>query len=521
MTATNLLARLLSCAVLLFAFGLAVYRAKVLTITHDEALTYEWFLDQGVSHVLNYNPANHVLQTLLAKPIVKIFGVSEFNLRLPSLIGAAIYFVATFFLCRTLFCDGAGLLFSVTMLSLNPLIMDYMAAARGYGLGLAGLSVAMYILARLVERGKFDREDKEWRWGCGIASVSLALSVAAHLTNIVPAVCLAIVFSLVAMGGFSAPYKIGKSEVRSFAQYFILPGTAVAFCILWPFLIQWRLAPANTPLDKASDAMRDVFNASLLYKWTDDVINDLGAVPSTAGTWQARMTDLGEFIILPLLLCLVLIGLVLAFRNQSDTRKSQNARCQIFAGAAVMSVVLIFILHITTKVNYPYSRYCLFLIPLFTIGAMLAAREISARFPWSLLKGVGLLIALMIVSDYVLSLNTKFFRASAYDVISRELYRAIERDAHSRGLTNVRVGGTWWYEPEINFYRRRFNAEWMKPYDVKDRSYFWESPDSLAPGDYDYFVFVPPSDPGLTGTLVKTIFHNDRTRVTIIALTKP
>jgi len=49
---------------LIFVFGLAVYRAKTQPIAHDEALEYEWFLDASVSHVLNYNPANHVLFTL-------------------------------------------------------------------------------------------------------------------------------------------------------------------------------------------------------------------------------------------------------------------------------------------------------------------------------------------------------------------------------------------------------------------------------------------------------------------------
>jgi hypothetical protein len=40
-----LLARLVCGAILVFAFGVAVYRAKVQPIAHDEALTYEWFLD--------------------------------------------------------------------------------------------------------------------------------------------------------------------------------------------------------------------------------------------------------------------------------------------------------------------------------------------------------------------------------------------------------------------------------------------------------------------------------------------
>jgi hypothetical protein len=79
------------------------------------------------------------------------------------------------------------------------------------------------------------------------------------------------------------------------------------------------------------------------------------------------------------------------------------------------------------------------------------------------------------------------------------------------------VGGTWWYEPEVNFYRRRYKSEWMRPYDVKDRSYFWESPNSLAPADYNYYVFTPANDPGLSGPQVKTIFRDADIGVTVIA----
>src|SRR5258708_9152523 len=39
-------------------------------------------------------------------------------------------------------------------------------------------------------RSEFDPDDKGWRWGCAMASVLLALSVAASLTNVVPAACL-------------------------------------------------------------------------------------------------------------------------------------------------------------------------------------------------------------------------------------------------------------------------------------------------------------------------------------------
>ena len=116
-----------------------------------------------------------------------------------------------------------------------------------------------------------------------------------------------------------------------------------------------------------------------------------------------------------------------------------------------------------------------------------------------------------------MSLQVKEFRYNAYDVISLKLYQTIAEDAQRRGLTSVRVGGTWWYEPEINFYRRRFKASWLKEYDVKDKSYFWQSPDALEPLEYDYFVFTPASDPGLTGPRMRTVFQDRVRGITVVA----
>jgi hypothetical protein len=513
-----LIARLLSAAVLLFAFGASVYRAKVQTIAHDESLTYEWFLDSGVYEVLRYNPANHVLQTLLAKPVVKILGVSEFTLRIPTLFGAGVYLMAVYLLCRKLFGDGLLLVLSTAMLALNPQVLDFMAAARGYSLGLAGLAVAIYAFARLAERGKFDPEEKEWRWGCVVASIALSLAVTANFTNIVPAACLAVAFSVVAMGRLGAIFQFRDRALREFAKYFILPGAAVGLCILWPYLLQARLAQTKIQMDTAANALRDIFNASFLYPWTDDLFNSLGAVPSAAGSWQTRATTLGAYLLLPLLFFFVLTGLLLPWRATADTEKRQRAQCRIFAVAAMGSVVLTVVLHLATKVNYPFSRYCLFVVPLFTIAGVLCAREISSRFPSVLLKAAGLLVAAIVLSDYALAFNLKSFRYNAYDIISLDLYQAIEKDALSRHLSEARVGGTWWYEPEINFYRLRYHTKWMLPYEIQDRSYWWKTPGALEPAAYDYFVFVPPSDPHLTGPRVRTIFHDEKTQATIIAI---
>jgi uncharacterized membrane protein len=511
--------RLIACSLISFVFFVAVYRASTQSIAHDEALTYEWFLDGSVYHLLHFNSTNHVLFTILAKFFVKLFGTTELSLRAPSLIGAAGYLTFTYLLCRRLFGHGMLFLLSIAMLCLNPLLMDFMAAARGYSLGMAFLVAAMYMLSRLVARGPFNPDDPGERHDSTIASVLLGLSVAANLSNIFPAASLTIAFLAIVFERPLLGFRwLSERKLRIFVLYFIVPGPLVGLFIMWPFLIQARPAQFYAGLNQASDALRDLFNSSFLYKWTGDVYStSLGAVPPSPGSWQQRMSDLGVDVIFPLVFFFVFLGLILVSRSSMKSRERETADSRLFGTAAIACVLLTILSHVLLKVNYPVSRTCLYFIPLFTLSSLLIARELSFRFPRYHLKMVGMIVAVAVIFDYALSLNTKYFRYNAYDVISRQLFWCISDDAHSRGLTGVRVGGTWWYEPEINFYRRRYKAEWMKPYDVKDRSYFWESPNSLPPAEYDYFVFTSASDPGLTGPGVRTIFRDRVTDLTVTA----
>ena len=510
--------RVVSWALMVFAFVLSVYRAATQPIGHDEALNYNWFLDQGVYHLLNYNMANHVLFSLLAKPLLKIFGVTELTLRTPALIGFAGYLLAIYLLCLTLFGDTLWLAVSVAMLCLNPQVLEFASAARGYMLGLACLAACMYVMARAVEWGAFSEADRRWRWACAAASVLLAFSVAANLTNVIPAMALVLCFALIvcrAVREFRS--REGRAAVQGLSRYLVLPGFLVGVTILWPFLIQVRPGSFVVPGIAASEMLRDIFNGSFLYKWTDDMLC-LGSVAAAPGSWQARMSDMGIYLLLPAVVFFVGAGVYLSSRAGSETRRTEAAWCRLFGGAALLSVALIVALHFAAKMAYPYTRYCLYLVPLFTIGVLLAGREMCARFDGFALRAAGLVVCFLLIFDYAASLNTKYLRYQSFDAVSRDLFFAIEKDAKSRGLKNAKVGGTWWYEPEFNFYRVRYHSEWAGPYDVKDRSYFWETPNGLKPGDYDYFVFVPASDPGLPASRTVTIFQDHKTHLTAVAI---
>src|ERR1700746_1357962 len=91
--------RVAAIALLVFLSGVNVYRAATQAITHDEAVTWEWlpFTFRSVSPFFYSTAANHhPLHNLLAKLSSDFFGLSEFSLRIPSLLGGFFYFYTVY-----------------------------------------------------------------------------------------------------------------------------------------------------------------------------------------------------------------------------------------------------------------------------------------------------------------------------------------------------------------------------------------------------------------------------------------
>ena len=160
-----------------FAFArflFCCYRAKHQAITIDEASTYLAYLD-GSWRLLGsqFSANNHVLFTILAKLSISVFGLSEFTLRLPSLIAGFFLAIGTFKMLRIV---GSGVLrwTAFAAVCFHPLLTDFSIAARGYGLAVALLiwAVCFVMDGRLSVAG--------WLLGlAAAANLSVAFPVAA------------------------------------------------------------------------------------------------------------------------------------------------------------------------------------------------------------------------------------------------------------------------------------------------------------------------------------------------------
>jgi uncharacterized membrane protein len=169
---------------LAFVFAASVYRAATQSFTTDEAFSYNLFLSGSWSRLFGgYDAAHHVLYSILAKLSITLFGLSEFALRLPALVGCLLYLAAAYRLCRRLLPYGAAFLLPLALLSLNPHMLDFFSAARGYGLAIAFLLWALHWTLDYVESPEAAILRR--------IALALALAVSANLTTLPPALALA------------------------------------------------------------------------------------------------------------------------------------------------------------------------------------------------------------------------------------------------------------------------------------------------------------------------------------------
>jgi hypothetical protein len=154
-----------------FVLGWAIVRASLQSITFDEAFSYLFFA-KTLSGAGEFSANNHVLNSLLMWVVTQVFGPSDFTLRTPALLGAALYIGVCYLLCRRIAPSFALRLGLFVCLTCNPFILDFMAAARGYSLANAFLTVAIAIPILC-------RPTAAW---CGLASLALGLSFSANFS---------------------------------------------------------------------------------------------------------------------------------------------------------------------------------------------------------------------------------------------------------------------------------------------------------------------------------------------------
>ena len=475
---------------LAFLFAANLYRAATQSLVHDEALTWQFYLDGPPAQMFEMYDANHhVLNTLLEKASVSLFGTSEFTLRLPSVIGGLVYLAAVYLLCADFFGGGAWLLLATAWLTLNPFVLDFLSAARGYGMGLALMMVAL-AAALGYTRGRQDR----YLYAAGAA---MGLAVSANLTYVFP--CAGIAASLAAWVWRAAPASIhadGKQSrtakrKRRRTEERRRPGAAGT---LGRMLLPAAVIGVAIAAEPLSHARREHFQVGTESLW--ETCRSLAAASLLHRPEWSRLEAWAGPIGAVLAAGAIAAAAVAVWRSW----RGPEARLWIPAASLLVTLGLVVAAHFLAGIRYPEGRMALYWIPL--AGLTWFARLRQAPRAW---QAAGAAAMAAVVMIFALQWNTHFYYVWRYDAGTRRAMEVI-RSRHPAPVDPPpRIGATWALEPSLNFYRSRLGLEWIP-----------EVTRAGAEGHYEYYLLMP-NDHKLVDYYKLKVLARDDTAETVLA----
>jgi hypothetical protein len=422
-------------ATAIFAFLWVFARACSQSITIDEADTYLFFV--GRPYPSHWDPStnNHLLNSLLMRLVTSLFGLSNLAVRLPALIGAAIYITSSYVLCRRFPLRLAWPV--LACLVFNPLVMDHLVAARGYSLAVAFLMVQLTIAA-----GAAHLKVRE----CAICSACAALSFAANFSFAV--VSAAMLIGALLLACRDTPDRRERGRVLAAC---VGPGLAVSLLLSIHAVLHFPVATLTYGAHTVGEMFGTVRRSSL-YHLNPHIVNP-------------TLLSAAEFLA-PYLLPAVLALAAWQFRRR------QPAFAYLVVGVLAAAILGHLILLKTFHVLLPKDRTAIWLVPLLTLAA--GAVAIDRR---------ALRISLYALSVYyLLCLRLHSFKEWDWDADVQDAYPVLAWYNHEYGVTDI--ASNWQYGAALNFYRVKSGRESMKEI---------ASPLELH-GGYDIYVLNFPFD---------------------------
>ena len=458
----------LPAAVLLFA--ISVYRAAIQAFTIDEAFTYVVYVQHGWQGIFHgpFDANNHILYSILEKVARQWFGMSELSLRLPVLCGAALFFWSVARLC-TLLVPGVWFsLVAFLVIAGNPVTLDFMVAARGYGLALGLLAFAML---QWIEWLEDSRPRRVW-----IASIALGLSVAANLI---------FAFAVIATFSVAVLYLLRHRKFRHIPVA-VIPAVAIPLALWWlPFqAYDPKVFYFGEPT--ISEAVETFASSTFVHDYQRG---------DPFGNWY-MLLYLRSYI-LPVLVPLLWLGLVFWLRRKTT---------QGLAFATLVFGVTCFgnwLAHVWLGVLYPEERTGLSLIFLFFLcwtAAIGVCWQAGRMWRWAL-AFPNLLLALVFLMQFAGQFDPRYFGPWR---INWKIDEAMSRLKQGHG----KVRTHWIYQSSAEYYRLR----WKLPYEEIKRE-----PDKFDLNDAGYFILALPTDEDVAATGLRALYRDEVTGTTLLA----
>lgn len=401
--------------------------------------TYIMFDLTGVSSLRIAN--THYLNSLLMAGCMKVFGYSEFSLRLPNLI--ALFFFILFTYRITRFIDNKVLSWCFfLLLNLNPFLLDFFSLARGYGLSIALMVASLYYFM-----SHFSNEERTG--SLGRAYLLAMLSVFANFTTFnfyLSLLFIQLAFELKPVEGRIRPLRLIWNENKK-----IVLANLVFACFMMVFLL---LQVRTNQFYIGGDNFRVMFESicfSMVY------YNDRLALLC----YIAGMS------------CLLLaVTIVIYYLRKLMKSRDADYRDIPFI-VSFICLVLLLVQNKVLKTPLPEGRTSLYLFVLFTITLVFWLNRVRMRIQRALAPAVIIVTALVLV-NFVANMNWDVAIYCPYDKNAKKVYGYLKAAADKReGETTVHAnwiltGALYYYQIKDNNKKLNIVSVWPAELATKD-----------------------------------------------------
>jgi hypothetical protein len=433
-----------------------LYKAYSLGFTHDESISY--LICKGDWGWMG-DPNNHRLNTFLMQLSGSVFGYSEFSLRLPNVLAFILYFFSVYFLLKRV-QNKTAIYMGYLLMIFNPYLIEFFSMARGYGLAISFLALAILFVRYFIEKG----------FGplyLYLLSISLMASAWSNFSF------------LNAFGGLGisilAVVVLSEKRNKVFRLRYVL--------ILIPLFIGVVLF-----FLKVKAILFDMKERGLLYEGGKN------------GIWDDTFFSLVDLLfyntiysslIINTLLCIAMAGLTLIVWGQIKKRNCTNLTA-LMLFSCCFTVLLILINHYLFDVNYPMERtaiyFYLFGGLLFVLG--LSNERIMSK-KW--IERSLIVLNFILLANFVYSINVNSFIEDVGGRHTKKIMQKMKKAEEGNTEKAIDIGVYWHFEPIVNYYREEYKLHHILP----------ATREGVFSKEYDYYYVRKEEKDSLEKTGIK------------------
>lgn len=427
-----------------FFMGWAIARAYAQSVTIDEADTYiNWVAPSRAAH---WEPAsnNHVLNSLLIRLFTSVFGLHHLTLRAPALIGAAIYFTAAYYLSKLIARTLVSQWILFVCLAANPLIFDYLVAARGYSLAI-GFFLSAVALGACAQFKNISGGDASLVETCALCSVCLSLSFSANFSF-----AIADAAALIVIVAWACRRERGPARRFRLIAAAIAPGLIIASFISIPVALHVRTAELHYGSASLKEMLVSLGTASL-FELNPQILHP---------RWLGWLNH-GRPFLFPLLGAFALFTVAVACWSRPPAADGHAKWARGFGALVLMilgwSLGVHWLAFRLVHLPLPKDRTALFFVPLITILVGLGAAVPLPRRAGKVAR-LGLAMATAVFACYFLfCFRLRYFKEWQWDSEVDKVYPVLAY--YNRTYSGRNFVSEWRYGPPLNFYRLLFGND--------------------------------------------------------------